>query len=190
MKQERENYKVDNASYNNDWYDPGGSPIKIRIWYLVNALFFINPLNPFVWLKVWLLRVFGAQVGVGVVIKPGVNIKYPWRLTIADHAWIGEKVWIDNLADVSIGANSCISQGAMLLTGNHDFSKTSFDLILGSIVIEDGAWIGAKSVVTPGVTCGSHSVLTVCSVATKDLDAYSIYQGNPAKFIRKRNIIS
>ena len=81
-----------------------------------------------------------------MVIKPSVNIKYPWRLTIGSFVWIGEGVWIDNLENVVIGDNVCISQGAMLLCGNHNYKKTTFDLIVGSITLEDGVWVGAQSV--------------------------------------------
>ena len=80
----------------------------------------MNPLNPFSGLKVFLLQLFGAKVGKGVVIKPNVNIKYPWLLEIGDYTWIGERAWIDNLAQVKIGKNCCISQGAMLLCGNNN----------------------------------------------------------------------
>lgn len=180
--------KVSLASFNNDRYNPGAGAIKRTLWYFVNVLFFINPLNPVSALKVWLLRLFGASVGKGVVIKPGVNIKYPWLLTIGDHVWVGEQVWIDNLAEVKLAANVTISQGAMLLTGSHDYKKTSFDLITGRIILEEGAWVGAKAIVCPGVTCGSHSVLAAGSVATSDLAPYTIYQGNPAAAKRKRYI--
>jgi putative colanic acid biosynthesis acetyltransferase WcaF len=134
------------------------------------------------------LRLFGAKVGIRVVIKPKVNIKYPWKLVIGDNCWIGEDVWIDNLTTVNIESNVCISQGAMLLTGNHDYKKSSFDLVTGEIILEDGVWIGAKSIVGPGVKCRSHSVLTAGSFTSKDLDAYGIYQGNPAIKIRNRVI--
>jgi putative colanic acid biosynthesis acetyltransferase WcaF len=139
-------------------------------------------------LKSKVLRAFGAKVGNGVVIKPNVNIKYPWFLEIGDHCWIGEGVWIDNLANVILGDNVVLSQGAYLLTGSHDYKKEAFDLLLGEIVLEDGVWIGEKATVCPGVTCESHSVLSVGSVATKDLEAYSIYQGNPAVKKRERVI--
>lgn len=158
------------------------------MWYFVNVLFFVSHIIPFSGFKIWFLKLFGAKVGYRVVIKPGVNIKYPWKLVIGDYSWIGEDVWIDNLEQVIIGSNVCISQGAMLLTGNHNYKKSSFDLMLGEITLEDGVWIGAKSVVCPGVTCHSHSVLAVGSIATKDLEAYTIYQGNPALPIRKRII--
>ena len=160
------------------------------IWYFVNVLFLQSHIIPFSSLKVSLLKLFGANVGKGVVIKPRVNIKYPWKLAIGDYSWIGEDVWIDNLEEIIIGSNVCISQGAMLLTGNHNYKKSSFDLITGEISLEDGVWIGAKAVVCPGVTCKSHSILTVGSVATLDLEPYTIYQGNPAKPIRKREIIA
>lgn len=181
--------KTDLSTYNNDWYSPGNR-VKIIIWYFVNVLFFKNSLNPSSSVKVLLLKAFGATVGEGVIIKPGINIKYPWLLEIGDHSWLGENLWIDNLAKVSIGSHVCISQGALLLCGNHDYKKISFDLITDPITIEDGAWIGAKSVVCPGITCHEHSVLSVNSVATKNLEAYTIYQGNPAVSVRKRDIIN
>jgi len=174
---------VDLSQYNNSLYQPG-STLKLTVWYFTNLLFF-KTLFPFPSsLKVKILRGFGAKIGEGVVIKPGVNIKYPWFLEIGDHCWIGEEVWIDNLASVSIGNNVCLSQGAYLLTGSHDYKKSSFDLITKPIILENGVWIGAKATVCPGVTCHSHSVLAVGSIATSDLEAYSIYQGNPA--IKKR----
>lgn len=181
------NGKTDLSRFRNDWYNPGAGALKRVLWYMVNAAFFTTYF-PFGGFKKFLLRLFGAKVGKGVVIKPSVNIKYPWRLEIGDHVWIGEKVWIDNLVLVRIGNNACISQGAMLLTGNHNYRKSTFDLLTGEIILEEGAWVGAQSVVCPGVKCGSHSVLSVGSVATKDLEPYSINQGNPAVKIRERLI--
>ena len=138
--------------------------------------------------KVKLLKLFGAKVGKNVVIKPDVHIKYPWFLEIGDYCWIGEGIWIDNLANIKLGDNVVLSQGAYLLTGSHDYKKEVFDLMLGEIVLEDGVWIGAKATVCPGVTCHSHSVLATGSIATKDLEAYGIYQGNPAVKKRERVI--
>jgi len=140
--------------------------------------------------KKFLLRVFGAHVGNGVIIKPHVSIKYPWKLKIGNHSWIGEGVWIDNLGEVVIGDHCCLSQGAMLLCGNHDYSKVTFDLMIGNITLENGVWIGAKSVVCPGVICREHSLLSVGSVATKELEARGIYQGNPASKVKERIIIT
>ena len=121
-------------------------------------------------------------------IKPSVNIKYPWNLTIGDDTWIGEGVWIDNLGKVSIGSNVCISQDSMLMCGNHNYKKSAFNLMVGEITIEDGVWVGAKCLVCPGVTLHSHAVLAVGSVASTDLETYSIYRGNPAVKIKDRII--
>jgi putative colanic acid biosynthesis acetyltransferase WcaF len=179
--------QVQLSTFNNRWYKPG-SFFKRALWLLVNVFLFNNSLAVFNGLKIRLLRLFGAKVGKRVLIKPGVNIKYPWFLTIGDNCWIGENVWIDNLAKVTIGNNVCISQGAMLLTGNHDYNKTSFDLQVSEITLENGVWVGARSVVCPGVYCESHSVLSVQSVATQRMNAYSIYQGNPAQAVKARKI--
>ncbi|MEO5995909.1 MAG: WcaF family extracellular polysaccharide biosynthesis acetyltransferase [Chitinophagaceae bacterium] len=182
--------QVNIATYNNDWYkaEIGASRIRQWLWYFTNVLFFINPLNPISALKIFLLRIFGAIIGNNVVIKQSVNIKYPWKLVIGNNTWIGENVWIDNLAKISIGSNVCISQGAMLLTGNHDFSKPAFNLIVKEISIEDGVWIGARAIVCPGVKCSSHAVLSVMSLANKNLEPYTVYQGNPSAPVRQRVI--
>lgn len=165
-----------------------GPVLKVFIWYFVNY-YILDSAFPWPYkFKRMLLRLFGANVGKGLVIKTKVRIKNPWRLTIGDNCWIGESVWIDNLEYVGIGNNVSISQGSMLLTGNHDYTISSFPYRLGKIILEDGVWIGAQSVVCPGVVCKSHSILTVNSVASKNLEAWSIYAGNPATFVRTRKM--
>lgn len=180
------NTVVDLSQYNKINYKIGRSFFVTFLWFLVSAIFFQNPLFPCSRTKVTLLRLFGARIGRKVNIKPSVRIKYPWKLSIGDNSWIGEGVWIDNLAQVVIGKNVCISQGALLLCGNHDYTKISFDLIVKGITIEDGAWVCARSVVCPGVTIKTHSVLSVGSIAAKDLEPYSIYAGNRAVKIKDR----
>jgi putative colanic acid biosynthesis acetyltransferase WcaF len=179
---------TDLSIYDNAWFSPKAGFLKRTLWFYVNLIFFKNDFLPFNAHKISLLRFFGAKIGNGVVIKPAVNIKYPWLLEIGDFSWIGEEVWIDNLTHIKIGKHCCLSQGAMLLTGNHNYKKVSFDLMVGSIVLEDGVWIGAKAMVCPNVTAKSHAVLSAMSVATKDLDAFGIYQGSPAQWIKKRDI--
>lgn len=174
-------------TYNNEHFSTGAGTLKRILWHFVNGLFFSSFFH-FYGLKILLLKMFGAEVGNNVVIKPRVNIKYPWNLIIGNNVWIGEHVWIDNLEKVQIGNNVCLSQGALLLCGNHNYSKPGFDLMTGKIILEDGVWIGAKSVVGPNVTCHSHSVLSILSVATKDLEPYMIYKGNPAEPVKERNI--
>lgn len=181
--------KSDLSTFNNSWYKPGGNQLKRALWYFVSAYFFKSSF-PFYGFKRFLLRAFGAKIGKDVTIKPHVTIKYPWKLVVGDHVWIGEQVWIDNLAKVTLKSNSCVSQGALLLCGNHNYKRSTFDLLVGEITLEEGAWAGAKTVVCPGVRLGSHSLLTVGSVATKSLEPYWIYQGNPATKLKVREMKS
>ena len=179
--------KVDNNSYIAT-LNIGASAFKQLLWYVINILFFKNAFCISSSIKVSLLRRFGATVGKGIVIKPCVNIKYPWKLSIGNYAWIGEQVWIDNIADVTIGDHVCLSQGSLLLTGNHNYKKTGFDLLPDTIILDEGVWIGAKAIVCPGVVCASHAILTVASVATGNLQPYGIYKGNPALKVGDRII--
>ena len=178
---------TDLSKYNNSWYDPGVGFIKRFFWYWINAAF-INSYFPFSSLKIFWLRMFGAKIGKGNIIKPKVNIKYPWKLKTGDNVWIGEYAWIDNLDDVILGNNVCISQGALLLCGNHNYIKETFDLVTGKIMLEDGVWVGAKAVVCPDTIMGSHSVLIAGSVASGKLEPYGIYRGNKAVKVKERNI--
>lgn len=181
--------KTDLSAFNNDWFKTGKSVFVRTLWFIFQGLFFSSWLPGSSWRRV-LLRIFGARIGKSVVIKPRAIVKYPWNLTVGDYSWIGEKVWIDNLSMVTIGAHCCISQGALLLCGNHNYKKASFDLITNPINLEDGVWIGARSMVTGGVVCMNHCVLSAGSIASKNLEAYTIYSGNPAEKIREREITS
>jgi putative colanic acid biosynthesis acetyltransferase WcaF len=181
--------KTDLSTYNNSWYNPGKHGFIRFLWYYTSLVFFRSGLFPFSGLKVFFLRFFSARIGKGVIIKPHVNIKYPWKLKVGNHCWIGENAWIDNLDEVKLGNNVCLSQGAMLLCGNHNYKKSTFDLIVGDIKLEDGVWIGAQALIGPGITCYQHSVLAVKSVATTDLDAFGIYRGNPAIKVKERIIV-
>lgn len=177
---------IDLSAYQNHHYYSGAGIVKRTLWYFMNHLFFTHSFFPFYGFKKIILVAFGAKIGKGFVIKPAVNIKYPWNLEVGDYVWLGEKVWIDNLDKVKIASNVCISQGAMVITGNHQFDAPTFDLIVKPVNIEDGVWIGAKAMVAPGVTCKSHSLLTMGSVATADLEPYAVYKGNPATKVKDR----
>lgn len=176
------------SAYDKRGYHPQAGPLKRVCWYLANALFFHSWLLPISAPKCWLLRWFGATIGPDVIIKPRVNIKYPWFLRIGANSWIGEGVWIDNLTWVDIGQDVCVSQEAYLLTGNHDYKDAAFGLRLGAVRVEEGAWVGARAVICPGVTLAPASVVTVGSVMQQNTEAFGIYQGNPARKCRERVI--
>jgi putative colanic acid biosynthesis acetyltransferase WcaF len=155
-------------------------------WFLFGLPLLRSSLLPWSAPRRAILRAFGAAIGRGVVLKPGVRVKYPWFLSIGDHAWIGEDCWIDNFAQVHIGDHACLSQGVYLCTGNHDWSDRSFGYILRPIHIGDGAWVGARSVVCPGVTISRLAIVTAGSVAHKNIPEREIHGGNPAAFLRFR----
>lgn len=177
---------VNLASFCNAFYDPGRGRLVRTLWYFVSLLFFESGWFPWSAAKRRLLRCFGARVGRGVVIKPQVRIKYPWRLTVDDHAWIGQEVWIDNLIDVAIGSHVCVSQRAYFCTGSHDHRRSTFDLITRPITIEPGAWVGAGAILLGGVTVEANAIAAAGSVVVEDVPAGTIVAGVPARVVRKR----
>lgn len=174
-------------SFSNTDYDPGRSLAWRSLWLLIGSKLLATSLIPFYPFKRSVLRAFGARVGKYVVIKPGVRVKYPWKLEIGDHSWIGEDVWIDNLATVSIADNVCISQGSYLCTGNHNWNSPHFDLRTEPIKLKSHVWIGAKTMIGPGVIAEEGAVTTIGSVVRKNLQAWSINSGNPCSEIKKRS---
>ena len=170
----------------NPEFDRGQPAWVEALWTLASMLTIASRL-PGSGLRIAILRAFGARIGTGVVIKPGLRVKFPWRLDVGDYSWIGEDVWFDNLAPVKIGAHVCVSQGAYLCTGSHDWSRDTFDLIIAPIALEPGCWLGAMTRVAPGVTVGSGAVLTIGSTAVSDLPPGTICSGTPAIPIRPRS---
>jgi len=163
-----------------------GRPLWVEAAWLCCQALLCGTWLPGTWWRVGLLRLFGACIGRGVVIKPLTRVKFPWRLKIGSCSWIGESVWLDDLGEISIGSNCCISQGAYFCTGSHDWSDPTFGLIVRPIVLCDGSWVGAHAVVCPGVTIGKQAVAAAGSVVTKDIPAFEIHAGNPAKLTRIR----
>lgn len=161
----------------------GSSKAYEMLWYLMKCCFFLSPLPWPTRFKCSILRLFGATVGVGVNIKPRVNIHFPWKLELGDWCWIGEEVFILNFEPVKIGAHVCVSQRSFLCGGNHDFRDVTFSFRNGPITIGDGVWIGSQVFIGPNVTIGSEAVVTASSVVTKSLLGNRIYSGNPLKEI-------
>ncbi len=174
--------------FDNSWYRAGRGTLVRTAWFLVSMAFFRTA---FPWpsrLKAVILRGFGARVGRGVVLRHRLNIKYPWHLEIGDHAWVGEGVWLDSLTTIHIGSHACLSQGAMVETGNHDWSDPAFGLQVGEVSIGTGAWVAARALLLPGSRLGDASVLTAGSVLAGEAVPFGIYQGNPARRIKEREL--
>lgn len=175
-------------SYTSGTYTPGAPVWRQVLWYTLGDCLVRSRWIPFSGFKVWILRCFGAQIGRQVRIKPGVQIKFPWRLTLGNYVWIGENAWLDNLALITIEDHVCLSQEVYLCTGNHDWSEPTFKLRLGSIHIEQGSWIAARAVIGPGVKVGRGAVLGLGSVTGRSLEPMTIYGGNPAQPVKKRRV--
>ena len=175
-------------NYDNSGYRPGRSFAWRLTWLFVGLPLMRCGWLPISSLRIALLRLFGASVGEGVVIHSEVSIKYPWHLIVGNDSWIGERCWIDNLTTVHLGSNVCLSQGAYLCTGNHDWKDPGFGLRTEPININDGAWVGAMAIVLPGTMIGEGSVVTAGSVIAGNVPPYEIFGGNPAGFLRKREV--
>lgn len=178
--------RVQLGLYDNSWYQPGRSRFLQAGWFFLGLPILRCSLLPSSALRVWLLRRFGAQIANGVVVKPGVRVKYPWHLRIGKDCWLGEDCWIDNLTEVRLENNVCISQGAYLCTGNHNWSDPAFGLMVDPIVLNDGSWVGAKAFIAPGVTLGECAIAAAGSVVNKNIPDFEVHAGNPAQFIRRR----
>jgi putative colanic acid biosynthesis acetyltransferase WcaF len=150
------------------------------IWFCIGS-----PLLALRWLpgsawRVLLLRVFGAQIGSSCRIKPGLRVKFPWRLQVGQACWLAEDAWIDNLAMVCLGDRVCLSQGTYVCTGNHDFRSLDFSLRLGPITIGSDAWIAARAVLAPGSRIGPGAVVALGAVVSGNVAPGVIVRGNPA----------
>lgn len=161
-------------------FDRGASRLKEGLWFLFRWAFFDTS---FPWpsaLRCFLLRLFGAKVGRGVVVRAKVNVTFPWRTTIGDHVWLGEEVLILSLAPVTLENSVCLSQRAFLCTGSHDHRRPSFDLITKPITIRAGAWVAAQAFVALGVEIGAGAVVGAGSVVVENVPPGVIVRGNPA----------
>lgn len=175
---------MDLSKFDNSGFDRGASRWKEALWWGVRSLFFAGWFPIPSHLRVFWLRLFGARIGNGVVVRSRVNITFPWRFTCGDHVWIGEEVTVLSLAEVRLGDSVCVSQQAFLCTGSHDFSRETFDLTTGPIEIDSGSWIGARTFVGPGVTMGAGSRSLAGAVVVASVPARATVAGVPAK-VRK-----
>ena len=180
--------KINLLLTSNRRYRPGRPFLYRTLWLVVEAATLLNPVFVPYDLKARILRGFGATIGQNVVIKPGLHVKYPWHLTVGDNVWLGERAWIDNFVAVTIGDNACVSQGAYLCTGNHDWADPGMGLVVKPVTVEAGAWVGAFARIGPGVTVGEEAIVTLGSVLLRDAEPRGVYRGNPAERIRERNI--
>jgi len=166
-----------------------GAPLWLEaLWYFLALPLLRSHLITSSWFRCLLLRLFGAKIGKGVYVKPGLRVKFPWHLEIGEHSWLGEDLWIDNLAYVKIEGHCCLSQGVYVCTGNHDWSSVNMRLIRRNIHCKRGSWVGAKAIIGPGVVVGAGAVICTGTVVTKSVPDMEVHAGNPAQFVRYRQL--
>jgi putative colanic acid biosynthesis acetyltransferase WcaF len=161
-------------------YDKGRSVVWQALWFLTMNLVFSQWWCPQA-LRPKILRVFGARIGDGVIIRHRVRVHWPWKLSVGDHSWIGEGVWLLNLEAITVGANVCISQEASLCTGSHDRRSPTFEFDNGPIFIEDEVWLGMQALILRGTTVGSGAVVGARAVVTKDVGKRELLRAGSAR---------
>lgn len=158
----------------------------VQLWWIVQGmLFHPSPQAMYGWRR-FLLRLFGAQIGDKVLIRPNVTVTYPWKLEIGDYSWVGDNVTLYTLGSITIGRNAVVSQHSYLCTGSHDYTRPTFNIFAKPIVVEDEAWVASQVFVGPGVRVGRGAVIGACSAAFKDVPAMMLCSGNPLRVIRPR----
>jgi putative colanic acid biosynthesis acetyltransferase WcaF len=170
---------VDLRQYDLSQIDRGRKTWVVICWWLVQAIAFPLSLHNFNGFRCWLLRLFGAQIGKGVVIRPTARFTYPWKVSIGDYSWIGDDVVLYSIDRIEIGSHCSISQKSYLCTGSHDIGDRAFKLITAPIKIGNGVWVATDCFIAPGVNIGANSVIGARSSVFKDIPEGQVAWGSP-----------
>ena len=178
--------------HNQDTYTGPSFTLRNRIarviWGITALLLFRYSPKPLHSWRSFLLRCFGAKVGRGVHVYPGVKIWAPWNLELDDECGIANGAILYSQGKITIGKRAVVSQGSHLCAGTHDYTLPGFPLITRPIFISDHAWVAAESFIHPGVTIGEGCVVGARSVVTKDMPAWMVCAGHPCKPLKERII--
>lgn len=164
--------------------------IKIRVWEVVWTLFVRWLPKPFSKWHILLLKMFGSKISGRPFIAPSCRIYAPWLLEIGNRSCLAPRSEVYNLGPIRIGERVTIAQYVYLCNGTHDFSKKSLPLLVGAMAVENDVFVGARALILPGLTLGKASVVGAGAILTKDTKPYGIYAGNPAVFIKKRELMN
>jgi putative colanic acid biosynthesis acetyltransferase WcaF len=159
--------------------------IVVYLWAVAELVLVTNAWQISSSLRVRVLRLFGAEIGEGVIYRPRTRVKFPWKLHIGDRSWIGEGVWIHNQDHVYIGSDVSISQETMITTGSHAH-RTDMALIMRPVTIEDGAWITSRCMVLGGVKIGRSALVGPMTVVKQDVEPNSVIGQGDVKNLGRR----
>jgi len=160
----------------------------VQFWWIFDAIFIRPTPQAFYAWRRFAWRLFGAKVGRNVLIRPGVRVTFPWKVTIGDNSWIGDNATLYSIARITVGEHSVISQEAYLCTGTHDHGDISFALLALPITVGEECWIAARSFIGPGVRIGRGAVIGACAVVRRDVPVAAIVAGVPARIVGSRNL--
>jgi putative colanic acid biosynthesis acetyltransferase WcaF len=167
----------------------GRSRVVEAAWWIAKLLIVQSPIPWPSRVRKSTLKIFGAQIGRKFYIRPGVNIHFPWKLSIGDNVWIGERTTILNLEPVYIGSNVALAHEVYLTTGGHDIRSATFAYANAPIYIESGCWLATRCFVGPGVRIAENAVVAAGAVVVRDVEPWAIVAGVPARRIGTREII-
>ncbi len=170
---------VNLKSYDLSGFNRGKPRWFVMLWWLVQAVIFPLSLHNFNSFRCFLLRLFGAKIGKGVVIRPTARFIYPWKVDIGNYTWIGDDVVFYSVDQINIGSHCVISQKSYLCTGSHNIEDKSFGLITASISIGNGTWIATDCFIAPGISIGCNSVIGARSSVMKNIPARQVAWGSP-----------
>lgn len=179
---------VNLRQYDSSQHERSRHSLVVILWWLVQGVLFPLSLHNFNGFRVWLLRLFGAKIGKGVVIRPSARFIYPWKIAIGDYSWIGDDVVLYSVDRINIGCNCVVSQKSYLCTASHDFTDANFSLITAPISIGNGVWIATDCFVAAGVAIGANSIIGARSSVFRNIPAEKIAWGSPCKPHRARVI--
>ncbi|NET35702.1 MAG: colanic acid biosynthesis acetyltransferase WcaF [Cyanothece sp. SIO1E1] len=172
---------VDLRNYDQSWFDPGRPKWVALLWWLVQAIAFPLTLHTAHGPRCFLLRLFGARIGKGVVIRPTARFTFPWKVEIGDYSWVGDDVVFYSLDAIHIGCHCVISQKSYLCTGSHDLKDPTFGLQTAPIKIGNGAWVATDCFIGPGVRIGANAVVGTRSSVFSDLPTQYVCWGTPCR---------
>ena len=155
-------------------------------WNICWLFFYRTSPRPLHSWRSFLLRLFGATMGANCHFYPRSRVWAPWNLICADQVTAGDGVEIYNPAPVRLGSHAILSQDAYICGATHDYDDPGFPLIAYAMEIGEYAWVCARASVAPGVNLGAGAVLGLGSVATRNLDAWTVYAGVPAVRVKER----
>lgn len=165
-----------------------------RFWELVQCIVFgVSPFFARRWRVFWVRFIckFATRHGwihASASISRSARIDFPWRVSLGERVMVDEGAWLYAIDQISVGRLAIIGRDVKILTGSHDVTSSTFKLVSKPVTIGECVWIATSAIILPGVTIGEGAIVAAGSVVTKDVPAWTIVGGNPARVIKRREL--